>query len=483
MQAATILTLGPPAMLGVTVASLLAIRNRSPRMRLAVEGLLLLALSGGFVLWGASPLAANVGAGRPGDILWLRALAVVWWLMGARFLASLMALALGRDARSRQARLLSDLVAAAIYLTAALVVLNSVLGLQLKGLVATSGVIAVLLGLASQSTLADVFSGIALGIDQSFRVGDRVSIFDHAEGVIVQMNWRSIRVQTDGDDIAMIPNSIVAKSQIINHSVPSPRRAASVDIPVQSTERSELLIDLIRQAFLLSPAILAEPAPSASLKYLGARSITFSASYFVASSSDLGTARSQLLRRVRHLFRHAGVGAEQAPSRGWLLSRVMLFESLTGEQIDRLENELIPRKLDAGALLYEEGRVGDSIFIVRSGVLEIGRQFGDRVYGRIGPGEITGEISMMSGNPHPATVKALTACEVMELPRTALEKLLKEDHALGEAMEQSAQRVSALVEREDSEHDSHPMDEDSSLLGQIRQFLRRQLAIPADQAT
>jgi small-conductance mechanosensitive channel len=383
-------------MLGVTVAALVAIRARSVGTRLVVEGLALLALSGCFVVWGASPLTAK--SGQPGEVLWLRALAVVWWLMGARFLASLMALALGRDARSRQARLLSDLVAAAIYLTAALVVLNSVLGLQLRGLVATSGVIAVLLGLASQSTLADVFSGIALGIDQSFRVGDRVSIFDHAEGVIVQMNWRSIRVQTDGEDIAMIPNSIVARSQIINHSVPSPRRAASVDIPVQSTVRSELLMDLIHQAVFLCPALLAEPTPSVSIKYLGARSVTFVASYHVASSTDLGTARGQLLRQVNRLFRHSGVGVEAAPTPGRLLADLVLFESLNKEQIDRLASELIARRLDAGSWLYEQGSAGESMFVVRSGVLEISGD-GDRVVGRIGPGEYMGEISMMSGKP------------------------------------------------------------------------------------
>src|SRR6201999_1033115 len=103
--------------------------------------------------------------------------------------------------------------------------LNSVLGLELKGLLVTSGLIAIILGLASQNTLADVFSGIAVGLDQPFHIGDRVSIGDFAEGVVVQMNWRSIRVQTDNADMALIPNSLVAKNQIINRSVPTPRRA------------------------------------------------------------------------------------------------------------------------------------------------------------------------------------------------------------------------------------------------------------------
>lgn len=476
-----ILSAGPPVALGLTVAALLAIRARSVRTRLVVEGLLLLMLSGGFVLWGASPLHADIDLARRSDALWLRSLAVIWWLMGARFLATFTVAALGRDAQSRQARLLSDLVAAAIYLTAALVVVNSVLGLPVKGLLATSGVIAVLLGLAAQSTLADVFSGVALGVGRPFRVGDRISIGDLAEGVVVQMNWRSIHVQTDGEDIAMIPNSIVTKSLIINRSVPTLRRAASVDIPVQSSARSEVLIDLIQQAILLSPALLTVPAPSVSLKYLGVRTTTYAVRYFVASSGDLTLARTQLLRQVRRLFRHAGLGGSDAPTPGGLLSGLVLFESLTADQIARLETGLIRHRVDPKGRLYEEGDAGGSLFVIRSGVLEISRRIGSEVkaYGRVGPGEYIGEISMMSGKPHPVSVTALTLCETFELPRSALEILLNEDEAVGEALERSVHRGLAVLDRDDAARISEPLDESGSLLNQIRQFLRRRLANPA----
>lgn len=469
---------GPPAMLGLTVVVLLAIRARSAWIRIVAEGLLLMALSGCFLLWGGSPLPSNADLAQRHDAVWLRILAVVWWLVGARFVASLTVLALGRGARSRQARLLSDLVAGAIYLTAILMVLDSVLGLQLKGLLATSGLIAVLLGLASQSTLADVFSGIALGLDQPFHVGDRVSIGDQAEGVIVQMNWRSIRVQTDGEDIAMIPNSIVAKSLITNRSVPTPRRAASVTIPVQSPLRSELLIGLIHQAILLSPTLLEHPSPSVSLKYLNPRSTTFQVNYFVAKSSDLTAARSQLLRQARRLCRHAGAGADPAPTTAMLLSGLVLFEALSGEQIARLEAGLIVRRLDPESFLFEQGGVGASIFVVRSGVLEISRieDGAPHAIGRIGPGEYLGEVSMMSGKPHPVSAKALTACDALELPRSALEGLLKEDAALGEALENSVRRGLALLDRDDAARNAQPLDEGGALLDQIRQFLRRQFA-------
>jgi small-conductance mechanosensitive channel len=471
-------SLGPPIALGLTVIALAVIHTRSARTRLVVEALLLLALSGCFALWAVSPLSSNAGLARRPDDLWIRALAVVWWLVGARFVASLMVLVLGRGAHARQARLLSDLMAGAIYVTAALVVLNSVLGLELKGLLATSGLIAIIVGLASQNTLADLFSGIAVGLEQPFHIGDRVSIGDYAEGVIVQMNWRSIHVETDGEDIAVIPNSLVAKGQIINRSLPTPRRAASLDILTPASVRLEALIELIGQAILLTPRLSPSPAASVALKHLGIRSMTFVVSYFVAASADLAPAKAQLLRQVQRLFRHAGLGADPAPSPGKLLSELVLFDMLTADQISRLEAALVRHRLETQSLLFEQGEVGASIYVVRSGVLEAFRRDAgaSTPYGRIGPGEYLGEISMMSGKPHPVSVTALTRCEVLELPRSALEGLLKDDGALGEALEQSVRRGLALLDRDEAARNAQPLDESGSLLNQIRQFLRLRLS-------
>jgi len=286
----------PAALLALTLVCVFVVRSRPTVVKLACELVLLAAIGGCLLMRGTSPLPADAEVAAGSDGAWLRALAAVWWLVGARMVATLTVLALGRDARSRQARLFSDLLAGAIYVTTALIILNSVLDLPVKGLLATSGVIAIVLGLALQNTLADVFSGIAVGLEQPFHVGDRITIADYAEGVVIEMNWRSIRIQTDGEDVATIPNSIVARSQIINRSVPTERRAASIDIPTLSSASSEQLMELARQAVLLCPAILVHPEPSVVVKHIGTRTTTLAVNYFVASTAVLTQSRSQLLR-------------------------------------------------------------------------------------------------------------------------------------------------------------------------------------------
>ena len=464
----------PVGLLALTLVCMFVVRSRPIAIRLAAELAQLVLIGACLVARGTSPLPTDAELSRGADAGWLRALAVIWWLVGARMVATLTVLALGRDARSRQARLFSDLLAGAIYVTTVLIILDSVLDLPVKGLLATSGVIAIVIGLALQNTLADVFSGIAVGVEQPFHVGDRITLADHAEGIVVQMNWRSIRIQTDGEDVATIPNSIVARSQIINRSVPTARRGASTEIPTLSTAPAEQLLTLARHAILLSPTILAEPKPSVFVKHVGARTTTIGVTYFVAATSALTPARSELLRQVRRLFRHAGVEQGAVPTPAALLESIVLFESLSPAQVEGLAATLVRHVVETGDALFEQGSLGRSLFVVRSGVFEIRRHdqtSGPLVYGRIGAGEYLGEISMMSGDPRPVTVVALTEGEAYELPRTALETLLAEDKGLSAALERSVKRGLALLDRDDAARNCHPLDRGGSVLGRIRRFL------------
>jgi len=68
-----------------------------------------------------------------------------------------------------QNELLFDVIAGTIYTCAALAMMGFVFRWPLQGLLATSGIIAIVLGLALQSTLSDVFSGISLTIEKPAR--------------------------------------------------------------------------------------------------------------------------------------------------------------------------------------------------------------------------------------------------------------------------------------------------------------------------
>src|ERR1700742_2747391 len=258
----------PVSILGFVIVSYIALRPFSLRVRRVFDCACFLGAT--FILFRcqASPLPAT-GTAAAATPAWLHAVAAIWWLLGARVLVAVMSFALNHNQRWREARLFPDLTAAAIYAAAVLVVLISVLALPIGGLLATSGVLAIVLGLALQNTLADVFAGIAFGIEAPFTVGDRISLGEKIEGTVVQMNWRSIRILTDGDDVAIVPNSVVAKSDIVNRSSPTRVRSASIEISCPAASNPERVVETLQQTTLLCPTILATPQSKAVLTCLG----------------------------------------------------------------------------------------------------------------------------------------------------------------------------------------------------------------------
>src|SRR5215813_10558726 len=90
------------------------------------------------------------------------ALQVAWWLWTAWFLVSFLRAFVIVEHRPREGKLLQDMLASLIYLAAVFAIMAYVFDLPIQGLLATSGAVAIILGLALQSTLGDVFSGLVL---------------------------------------------------------------------------------------------------------------------------------------------------------------------------------------------------------------------------------------------------------------------------------------------------------------------------------
>ena len=163
-------------------------------------------------------------------------LKIAWWLWAAWFLVGFIRVFINFEHRPHEARLVQDLLAGLVYLTALFAIVAYVLNLPVQGLLATSGVIAIILGLALQSTLGDVFSGIILSFTQPYRPGDWVNIDGGAEGRVIEINWRATHILTGRRDLAVLPNSTIAKSKIVN--VSSPSRIHGVTITVAIDGRS-----------------------------------------------------------------------------------------------------------------------------------------------------------------------------------------------------------------------------------------------------
>lgn len=116
--------------------------------------------------------------------------------------------------------LLRSLLRLVIWLGAAIIAVSFVptFSKTWETVVASSGIVAVVLGLAAQSTLSNVFAGIALSVTQArpFDIGDRIQIGTNDPGFVVDATLRHVAIRTFQNEMIYVPNSVVSSSTIIN---------------------------------------------------------------------------------------------------------------------------------------------------------------------------------------------------------------------------------------------------------------------------
>jgi small-conductance mechanosensitive channel len=208
-------------------------------------------------------------------------LKIVWWLWVAWLLDGVVRALIVFQHSPREAKLLQDLLAGVIYLAALFAIVSNVLNLPIQGLLATSGVVAIILGLALQSTLGDVFSGIVLNFSRPYRPGDWVNIDGGTEGRVVELNWRATSILTGRRDLAIVPNSTIAKSKIVNVSSPSGIHGTNVTVQLDAKTPPSRGSEILEHATHNSRLIIAVPPPSIVIKSITAAYTEFEITFFV----------------------------------------------------------------------------------------------------------------------------------------------------------------------------------------------------------
>src|SRR4051812_1414550 len=300
---------------------------------------------------------------------------IIWWINAAWLLTGCARVFLIFERRPREGRLIQDLVVGVIYLGAGLSVVAYVFSAPVGTLIATSGVFAIILGLALQSTLADVFSGIALNLSKPYEVGDWIVLSDGSEGRVVETNWRATHLLNASNDLVVLPNSSLAKAYLTNLSSPNRSHGVKLRIRLMPTMAPSGIDRIMRTVLLSSNSILLTPAPTAEIKSLDAQAIEFELSFRVRDFSVASAARHEVYDLIYRHTRAAGLvlaqpkeaavampiqptaGAVVAPRTAPLrmLDAVPLFASLGEDEKERLAITMTSRTYRKGEVLAEQG--------------------------------------------------------------------------------------------------------------------------------
>lgn len=165
-------------------------------------------------------LGAALHAVAPAGAL-LRDLAgVVTWFSLAWTGARLFDLLLLRTARAARRpvpypRLLGDVVRGVLFAAAGVAILLLVFDQPALGLVTTSGVAVAVIGFALRNIISDLFSGLALGIDAPYRIGDWIETAEGSAGRVTELSWRTTRLLTRDGVALVVPNGLIAAHRLV----------------------------------------------------------------------------------------------------------------------------------------------------------------------------------------------------------------------------------------------------------------------------
>ncbi|MEX0827458.1 MAG: mechanosensitive ion channel family protein, partial [Haliea sp.] len=166
-----------------------------------------------------------------------------------------------------------------IYMLALFASIAFVFDQKITSLLATSGVLAMIIGLAVQMNISNIFSGIAINVESPFRIGDWIKVGGYDEGKVVDVTWRTTRLLTRDRCILSIPNSVVSDSAVHNFSYPDDMCEFWFRVKVDPEHKPAHVIKVLRDAVLSAELVEKEPAPAVRYRGLSENGAEYSIAY------------------------------------------------------------------------------------------------------------------------------------------------------------------------------------------------------------
>jgi small-conductance mechanosensitive channel len=118
-------------------------------------------------------------------------------------------------AQTEIASLLKTVLSIVVYIVAFFIIFQSQFPqIELAPLFTGSAILGIVVGLALQDTLGNLFAGLALQVDHPFEVGDVIMISNRGQGVVESVSWRGVRLRTFQNKLLVISNAALGKETI-----------------------------------------------------------------------------------------------------------------------------------------------------------------------------------------------------------------------------------------------------------------------------
>ena len=211
-----------------------------------------------------------------------------------------------RDAGSKVPKLFLDLGRILVVAFGVALTLSFVWGYNLSNLITALGVSSIVLGLALQEPLGNLFNGITLINERPFQVGDFIEVDGHA-GRVVEVNWRAVRLLTRERDLIVLPHMKVSQSAIMNHSQPEERWAQKIMLGFSYDCPPNFVKRVMLEVCAAVPEIMVTPEPEVKVDDFADSAVIYEIEYYIANYGLHEDVKNDFMTRVWYAAKRNGI--------------------------------------------------------------------------------------------------------------------------------------------------------------------------------
>ncbi len=170
------------------------------------------------------------------------------------------------------------------------------------------GISGLVLGLALQDSLKNVFGGISLLLDKTYQVGDKVQLESGEVGTIQDIGLRSTKIANFDNELMYVPNGYLANSRVLNYTRPDPKVRTHVLFGVEYGSDVEEVRKVVMKILTGMEGVLKDPAPTVQFTEMGDFSLKFRANFWVDKWSRSYDRKLEATEKIYNALRKAKIG-------------------------------------------------------------------------------------------------------------------------------------------------------------------------------
>ena len=320
--------------------------------------------------------------------------------------------------------------------------LRSILNVDVGSLLTSSAILTAVIGFSMQDTIGSLFSGLLIQTEKPFKIGDWIKVGD-IEGQVDEITWRYTKLITPSLNQVLIPNNAIVKERLVNMSEPGRESSVSVTVAapvdIAPVKVKSALEEVLRKAQFVAKS----PEPRVRLFEIGQDQLNYRVAFYANNFEDTVAARSEVLSSIWYEFKKQGIDFPiqrriLVPARKHvctassdvlkLVSGIGLFAGMHPEELELLAQCAAIRTFLPDVKIVERGQTGETMFIIISG--EVSVRLDGSELSRLGPGDVFGEMALLTGEPRQADVVALKPVSCLEVDREAFRGVLEKNPLL-----------------------------------------------------